>query len=266
MVRPVTGAALQSKVTNRSTIILALIFTIVGAALFYVAGHESVDGNQALSAFLSQAGGLVLATGLLTLGWDLVGRRAFADEVLAKARLSADVVQSGLQRVTNQYLEEVEWSDLFRDVNKLDIVVAYASTWRYAHLGRLQAVAKRPEARIRVFLPDPDDPDTVRRLAERFSITEEALRAKIQDALEDFTGLAVPGGATVEVLVRKGDAVFSCYRFDSRAVLTLYSHSRERRTQVPTFVVAEGDLFQFVYEELVALRNQSVPCGGKGKT
>ena len=49
--------------------------------------------------------------------------------------------------------------------------------------------------------------------------------------------------AQVQVYLRKGDLVFSCYRFDSRAVLTLYSHSKERRTSVPTFVTRNGSLF-----------------------
>jgi hypothetical protein len=57
--------------------------------------------------------------------------------------------------------------------------------------------------------------------------------------------------------VRAGDAVFSCYRFDSQAVLTLYSHGRERRNQVPTLVVRGGELFDFVYNEIAAIAEQS---------
>jgi hypothetical protein len=208
-------------------------------------------------ALLGQAGGLVLATGLLTVAWDLFGRRAFADEVLAKAGLSADVARAGIVRVTNQYLAEVEWMSLFRDVSKLDIVVAYAATWRNTHRASLQQVARRSDSRIRVFLPDPDDVQTVAVLAERFSAQPADLIAKINEAIRDFRSLTVPGGATIEVWLRAGDAVFSCYRFDSNAVLTLYSHARERRSQVPTFVVSGGELFDFVYNEVSAIAAQS---------
>lgn len=65
------------------------------------------------------------------------------------------------------------------------------------------------------------------------------------------------GGADLRVYVRSGDVVFSCYRFDSRAVLTLYSHTRQRRSRVPTFVVKSGDLFTFVYEDITAILEQS---------
>jgi hypothetical protein len=180
--------------------------------------------------------------------------------VLAKARLSTDVVEAGIVRVTNQYLREVEWASLFRDVTKLDIVVAYGATWRNSNRGSLEQVARRSSARIRVFLPDPDDDRTVAVLADRFNMQSADLTTKINEAVRDFRSLAVPGGATIEVWLRAGDAVFSCYRFDSNAVLTLYSHGRERRTHVPTFVVSGGELFRFVYDELEAIAAQSRPA------
>jgi hypothetical protein len=120
---------IQSKVTTRSGWILSLAFLIVGGVLLYISGGQSmVDANEQLSAFLSQFGGLLLGTGVLTIAWDLVGRRSFADEVLAKAKLSAEVVDSGLTKVTDEYLQDVEWEDLFRDAHKVDIVVSYAYT------------------------------------------------------------------------------------------------------------------------------------------
>jgi hypothetical protein len=230
---------------------------IAGGLLLWWSGTSQWKSNQPVQAFLAQLGGLSLATGLLAVAWDLFGRRAFADEVLAKARLSTDVVQAGIVRVTNQYLTEVEWASLFQDVSKLDIVVAYAATWRNTNRASLQQVAGRPGARIRVFLPDPGDDQTVAVLAERFNTDPADLIARINEAIRDFQSFEVPGRAEIEVWLRAGDAVFSCYRFDSNAVLTLYSHGRERRTQVPTFVIRGGELFDFVYNELAAIAAQS---------
>lgn len=254
------GRSVLSKVTTRSAIALGLIFVIVGGLLLWWSGTSHWKSNEPVQAFLGQLGGLVLATGLLAVAWDLFGRRAFADEVLAKAGLSADVVRAGIVRVTNQYLAEVEWAPLFRDVDKLDIVVAYGATWRNTHRASLQQVAQRAGARIRVFLPDPDDNRTVEVLADRFNTQPADLITKINEAIRDFRSLAVPAGATVEVWLRAGDAVFSCYRFDSNAVLTLYSHGRERRTQVPTLVMRGGELFDFIYNELTAIAAQSRPA------
>lgn len=247
----------ERQVANLAMALLAVFFAVVGLVLLFVSGLTFLDEQRSWQVFLSQLGGLLTATGFVTFAWETFGRRAFAAELWSMAQLSADVKKAGLQRVTDQYLEDVHWSDLFRDVSKLDIVVAYASTWRNTYRSRLEQVAKRPDARIRVFLPDADDTQTVQVLAERFNFTEDELRVKIREAIKDFRELGARDGAAIQIYARAGDALFSCYRFDSRAVITMYSHSRERRTSVPTFVVAEGVLFSFVYGELKSLITQS---------
>lgn len=61
----------------------------------------------------------------------------------------------------------------------------------------------------------------------------------------------------IEVYFRKGDMVFSCYRFDNTAVVTLYTHSRARG-QVPVIVCRKGGSFyDFVRRELEAIHDQS---------
>lgn len=252
------SASLEQQVTNLSAVLIASGLAVGGALIMWLSA--SIQGNDTLAAFLGQVGGLMLATGGLAVAWELLGRRAFAREVLATAQLSSDVTESGVTRITDQYLDDVEWAELFSGCQRLDIVVAYASTWRNTHWARLQAIAGRPDSRIRVFLPDPDDTATVENLARRFSKTPDAVRGLILDAMSEFGSLAVPGGGEVQVFLRAGDAVFSCYRFDSRAVLTLYSHSRSRQTSVPTFVVAVGDLFRFVRSEIDAIESQSKPA------
>lgn len=253
------GSGPHRKVTNWATLAVALAFVLVGVVLLFLSSSSVLRDSAQWGAFAGQLGGLLAATGLITFAWDLVGRRAFAGEVMAQAQLSADVVDSGLTRVTDQYLDDVQWSDLFRDVKQLDIVVAYGSTWRNTHRRRLEAAASR-NCRIRIFLPDYTDPATMTLLAERFSMAEVDLISKVTEACADFKALATPGGTgSVEVRLRKGDLVFSCYRFDSQAVLTLYSHSH-RRTNVPTFVMTSGSLFAFVSQELTALQEQSDPA------
>jgi hypothetical protein len=247
-------------VTTRLAIILGLCFVVIGGLSMWWSGTSEWKSNGQVQAFLGQVGGLLLAIGLLAVAWDLFGRRSLADEVLAKAGLSADIVRAGIVRVTDQYLAEVEWASLFQNVTRLDIFVAYGATWRHTHQASLQQVARRPGTRIRVFLPDPEDARTVEVLAERFHIEPDALIAKINEAIQEFRSLAVAGGATVEMWLHAGDAVFSCYRFDSKAVLTLYSHGQERRTQVPTFVIDGGELFDFVYNELTAIAAHSKPA------
>ncbi len=239
--------------TNRSVVTIALVAVLLGIGLFWLDDQVSSDS---WSAIINNIGGLVIATGLLAVGWELLGKRAFADELIAKVQLRTDVVGSGLQRITDQYLEDVEWADLIVGAQKVDIVVHYANTWRNAHHQRLQAVAANKKARMRIFLPDPDDEQTLITLARRFDRPADDIEKDIRQAIREFTEMHTPGGADLQVYLRAGDMVFSCYRFDSRAVLALYSHSR-RRSLVPTFVVGSGNIWDFVYGEVQEIQKQS---------
>jgi hypothetical protein len=236
-----------------------LVAVVVAIVLFWIAEHDAwFKGWRPVQATMEQVAGLIVATGLLTAGWELVGKRRFAAEVLEKAKLSSDVTDAGLLRVTDQYLEDVEWSDLFAGATRLDVVAAYARTWRNNHAERLRGLAALSGGRLRIFLPDPDDSATMEIFAKRFNMSVDKIKDTVREAIRDYTAFDRAGGGGVEVWVRSGDLVFSCYRFDHRAaVLALYSHSKERRTSVPTLVVGRGRLFRFVSEELEAIEKQS---------
>lgn len=252
---PHRNQIIESTVTTRTAQLIAGALAVVGLGLMALSVQPWATGPW--GALLGQLGGLLLATGLLTVLWDLYGRRAFAMEVLAKAKLSADVVESGITRVTDQYLDDVEWGELFHGANHVDIVVAYANTWRNIHLQRLEQVASTPGSLIRVFLPDPNDAATVANLAQRTAEPAEKVAGRINEAITAYTSLRERAAGTVEVYVRSGDPLFSAYRFDGRAVVTMYSHRREGRTPVPAFVLAGGKLFGFVRGEIDAIHAQS---------
>ena len=74
-----------SAVTTRLAIILGLCFVVAGVLLMWWSGTSEWKSNDQMQAFLGQVGGLLLATGLLAVAWDLFGRRSLANEVLAKA-------------------------------------------------------------------------------------------------------------------------------------------------------------------------------------
>ncbi|MHB8341446.1 MAG: hypothetical protein ACYDB7_09775 [Mycobacteriales bacterium] len=215
-------------------------------------------GLQALVNTLAAALIVSVALGAM---WELVGKRAFAREILETARTSTDIEAAGLTRIGSRYLDDPDWEQLFRTVRKLDVFVAYARTWRNSNLSRLQALAGCGDARIRLYLPDPHDATTVGVLAHRFNQTPEALMGAIDEARRAFEALRRPNGAEITVHYRPGDLLFSCYRFDGTAVITLYSHSRERISGVPTLVVTEGgSLYRYVRDELQAIDKQSRPA------
>lgn len=244
--------------TNNRVFIVSGAMAVIGGVLMWLSGLSWSKDYPQWSAFLGQLGGLLVATGLVTVAWETFGRRQFTREVLSLANLSTDLKNSGIVRISDQYLDDVElWARLFRDVKRLDIVVAYASTWRNTHRQRLQSAAQTKGARIRVFLPDPDDDLTMRTLAHRFNMEVDTLRGKVAEAKLDFESLPVAESASLTVFLRPGDLVYSAYRFDSNAVVTLYSHSRERQSSVPMFVVEGGTLFRFVKNDIDAILKQA---------
>lgn len=244
------GGPLKS-LTDFRIYFAAAVAGALGVFLLYAGGRddwfEDRDGAQVLS---SQLGSVLIAAVALSLLWELVGKRSFSDEILAKVGLGSDVERAGLIRMTDQYLKEVEWDHYFRGVKKLDIVVAYGRTWRRTHWDQLTKIASDASARIRVILPDPAHNPSMVVLADRFARTPAVLKSDIEEAIRDFCSLRAPGGATVDIFLHRGDQVFSGYRLDQIAIITLYSHSRKRKP-VPTLVCQSGGtLFDFLYDEI----------------
>jgi hypothetical protein len=194
---------------------------------------------------------------------DIARLRAEAEaEVLHQrdlgAQLVADIEGSGLMRVGTNYLNELEWGELFAGVRELDIFVAYGQTWRNLHARHLHDLAARPGSLVRVFLPDPADNATVGLLADRFAVTLDEMTRRIEATRDDYERLRRPGGADIEILYRPGDRLYSFYRLDDVAVLGLYSHSRNRMPSIPVLVCrAPGSLYQFIADELSNIEQQS---------
>jgi hypothetical protein len=245
------------QLTTLRTAFVAVGVAALGAVLLYISSLDSLDDQPAWQGLLSQLGGVLVAAVAIALLWELVAKRAFAGEVFAIARVGTDVRNAALTRIGTSYLDDVDWEGYFATVEKLDIFVAYAGTWRGMNYQRLMQVAAQPTSRIRVFLPNPNDAVLVGRLAQRFAMTAADVESRIRTARSEFAGLQQAGGGEVRVYYHSGDPLYSCYRFDKTAILTLYSHTRTR-TNVPTIVCRDGGtLYDFVREELRAIEDQS---------
>lgn len=257
---PQPGRTPYRQLTTARYVLVAGGFLLVGLLLLYVGGMTGPwwDTHGSFRAFLQSLGGLLVASVFLGSLWELVGKRSFAREVLETAGIAADVETAGLSRITTNYLNDTGWDELFANVEQLDIFLAYGATWRNVHLSRLETLAARAGAKIRIFLPDPEDRDTMTVLCARFGYEKADLKRRINETRSAFEGMARSGGAQIEVWFRPGDRVFSFYRFDSTAVITFYNHKKSRDTVVPTLVCRRGgSFFQFIETELVAIESQS---------
>jgi hypothetical protein len=229
----------------------------VGCVLLWLSARGFLTKHEAVAALFAQLGALLVAAVAIGLLWELVGKRALASEIFEVARVGTDVRNAALLRIGTSYLDDVDWEGYFATVDKLDIFVAYGRTWRGANFHRLRNVAARPSSRIRVYLPNPHDDGLMAQLAVRFNMRADDVKARVLEARREFTELRVDGGGNLTVFYHDGDPLFSCYRFDKTAILTLYSHTRERQN-VPTIVCRDGGtLYDFVRKELQAIEQQS---------
>lgn len=198
---------------------------------------------------LEQVGGILIATALLSVFWELRGRRSLASEVMETANLAHDVREAGLERVWNRYLTEEAWSSRFRRAQKLDIFVAYANTWREGNRLELSAFAMRKSNVVRVVLPDVLDAPTVSAIALRSGKTAEEVVQKVCEARMKYRTL-LQHGENCSILSYRGPQAYAVYRFDEEAVVTLYRNSPAKTGHIPTLSFTGGTLGEFVNSDL----------------
>lgn len=119
------------RLATMQTALAAVTVAAIGAGLLYIGGRGDLwVHHDGLQAFANALGSALIVSVALGAMWELVGKRAFAREILERARTSADIEAAGLTRIGNRYLDDPDWEQLFRTVRKLDVLVAYARTWR----------------------------------------------------------------------------------------------------------------------------------------
>ncbi len=243
------------KVTN----LLAALITVVVAAigivlLMWTSDSQKWQNYPSLQSFLSTLGSLCFVSVTISLIWALFGKRAFAEELMAKANISRNVYHAGLLEVAASKTS-VKWLELMGDAAEVDLWFTYNPTWRDMYDDQLRAIAKRKRAVIRVLLPDPDEPGLMASLARRFDRTKEHLSGRIQEARDYFLRMkltAEQSGSTVEIWYTSAAPMFGLYRFDGVLVLSLYGHCGYQA--VPHLVCRRGgSLYAFAMEQFNAL-------------
>lgn len=255
---------LQERVNLRIFLITLPILGLGILLLYITADNNGWVNHKSWQTVIQQIGGLLLVTVVITLLWELFGKRAFLDEILAKAKISKELTFSGIIQITDSFHRDLDWSTYFRSVNKLDIFFTYGRTWRNTHLDDLKQVAASRNARIRVVLPDPEDEQTVNELARRFNYTPSELIKLIRETEVYFKDLILPtgsNGAKISIWFLPAVPHFSFYRFDRIAILALYTHRLER-TAVPTFVCEMGGtLYDYIRKEF----DDMISSGGRAR-
>ncbi len=153
---------------------------------------------------------------------------------------------------------EVPWDTLIRGTNRLVIYVAYARTWRNRTREYLKAFLGREGTQLTVILPSPQDNALMQQLAERFSLSVAEITKRIKESIQEFDELGI-GNGKVEVLTTSVAPQCTYYLFDNSAVVTFYSHTREKKAVPIIFATNPSRMYQFAVEELDSIRINSTP-------
>lgn len=236
-----TGESASRLSVDLAAFRIALALSLTGIGVLFLASPV-LEGqvSAAVDATVREIGALLFAAGVLSVFWELLGRRALTKELLDAAKLSADIQNAGLRGVATHYLD-VEWDELLDGANHVDVFFAYGRTWRTAHATSLRRLIERNGTRLRVVLPDSDDKALMASLSAKFRYSAADLIKNIDDAERDVANLyrLAARDATVELRRTPEFPVYTYYRFDRRCFAVFYSQA-PGRFEVPSFECEQG--------------------------
>lgn len=250
------NTALLSERVNLRSALLALCLFVVGLLFMIWAANKTLWAQDSTwQKLVETLGTSLLVTGLITIAWDLIGKRAFAEELLSKVSMSRELMDAGIIQVVSSFQSrEIDWDALFEKATDVDLLFLGSSTWRNHNFRQLEALARRKYARLRIVLPDPSETSVTAELSNRMNIDVTKIISRTNDAIEFFQKLSKDfPQAKIEVWLMKKSPLFSVFRFDDKAVVSFYSH-RAKLVEVPTIIcIHKGEIYNYVMGELSAL-------------
>jgi hypothetical protein len=237
---------------------LILGTAVVGLLLLMASLQQGwPTGRGTTQGFVQQLAGSLIVGVTFSAFWELRGKRSLKAEIREDFAVTTELSSAGLAGATTDFQNGIDWPQQFADATELDIVVSYANTWRGSVLSLLRDMADRKGARIRLYLPNPENAELVQVLAERFNKTPDYIVNNVQTAAKEFADLRRRGRAKLEIYFRDTQPLFAFYKFDGTFIVSLYTH-REQKQNVPTLVCGrEGSFYQFFDGELADIRQRS---------
>ena len=148
----------------------------------------------------------------------------------------------------------INWTQLFFNAKRLDIIFSYGRTWRNSQLLELTQFVLTEGSRMRVVLPDPENEVILSELSRRFNTPLVEVKERIIEAGRQFLSFKRLADCKAEIAVWYYPFApqYTLYRFDDRAVVTLYSH-RESRGGVVTLQIKGGVIASYMQDEFKCL-------------
>lgn len=228
------------------TAIAALTLILAGVLLLALGANVKV---QWLSLLANGLGSFLIASVAIGLIFEFWQLRGLLDDLNEQARIIHEVAAARLSGFSASFYDSVPWEKLFLESTRLDMVFAYAATWRNAHQNHLERFLRRRDTQVQVVLPDPNQNVVINEMAHRFGTTPEQLKARIAEAEDFFRTLGSAAQGTVRIFHFGRSFTLTLYRFNSRAVLTTYRLPPNRGSVLTLVGDRGGELYEWVRDQ-----------------
>lgn len=246
-------------VSTRNVILIGIVLSVVGLAALRVSLYLTEETWGSIKELLKELGATVFSLGIIALVWELFARRTFMREVLDSVELADQVADSGLQQICWNYNLDIPWEELFNRSTDVDLFFSYARTWRHSNYPHIERLVSRKGTKLRVILPNANNPAITAELARRFDTTPQEVCDSIRQAAGYYLSLPAQFPDKGEVECRFVDAcpLMAIYLFSESGVLSLHSH-QQKRIEVPALQVeAKRPMYCFMKSEFDGLYSKS---------
>jgi len=252
----------RENTTLRIVITIAFLF-FLGLLLLWWASLENYLPESkwpgSWNIFASSVGSAFLTSSLLVLGFDLIARRAFAEELFITAGIAINLRSAGLKEVIPYFQsEEIKWNRLF-EATIVTVFFLGSATWTNQFFADIQKLCHRKDAQLTILLPNPLSSSVMKEVNNRFQYSVSISKNMIINARNQFKEFAKDPKTLAKVSVRYSDKVpqLSLFKFDGTIVAAFYTYQKIR-THIPTLIVERpGILFKFFADELEYILSNS---------
>ncbi|MDH4225704.1 MAG: hypothetical protein OEW12_08675 [Deltaproteobacteria bacterium] len=244
---------IRPTLTNHLTLFFSIGFFIIGIGCLFFSETDWVKGfGLWVKSAISNFGGVIVATSVITIFWDLIAKRAFLNEILDTTKLVEEIRIFGLRGISNEPIKGPDFTKLIKNTTNLDVFFCYAKTWRSNNESALRDLSKKAP-RVRLIVPNPENKTLMDELGKRFGKGHSEIQKYIQDAIDDFKIIfSNKSNTKVEfsVWVHDQSPVESFYIFDSYAIITFYKQNKGRSNAITLECEKGGGLYEFLVQEV----------------
>jgi hypothetical protein len=218
------------------------LWMALGAVALFVIG--AFIKNTVLSSILTNIASVILVSGIVSVANEYVLKTELMDIIFTNMNVKDDMKNTGLVKIFLD-INKVDYEKFFDKTNKeIDIVHVYGRSWTAKHLKMFCSKVTKERCSIRVFLISPDS-EYVKPLSEFYRMTEEQLKANMNEVLEMWKQVDEKckkgGKGNIKVYYHKGNPSHALYRSDNSVMLVPNNLASGRDELPPAFLYTKTE-------------------------